>query len=150
MTQDSLITPAMQQAIGHVVSTEVADVERGAIRRFAEAIEDPNPLYTDASAAHASGYRDVIAPSTFFRSLRTATPAMPDEDAVPRLLDGGSAWEYFEPVCAGDRITLVTTMESLTERAGRLGKMLFIVYTTEYTNQDGKPVAVQRNTIIRY
>jgi acyl dehydratase len=150
VTQDSLITPAMQQALGSVVATEVADVERGAIRRFAEAIEDPNPLYVDESAAHASGYRDVIAPPTFFRSLRTATPSMPDEAKVPRLLDGGSAWEYFEPVCAGDHITLVTTVESLTERAGRLGKMLFIVYTTEYSNQDGRPVAVQRNTIIRY
>jgi acyl dehydratase len=122
VTQDSLITPAMQQALGSVVATEVADVERGAIRRFAEAIEDPNPLYVDESAAAK----------------------------VPRLLDGGSAWEYFEPVCAGDHITLVTTVESLTERAGRLGKMLFIVYTTEYSNQDGRPVAVQRNTIIRY
>jgi acyl dehydratase len=150
MTQDSLITLAMQQAVGQIVSTEVAGVERGAIRRFAEAIEDLNPLYMDESAARSSGYRDVIAPPTFFRSLQTATPTMPDGDIVPRLLDGGSAWEYFEPVCAGDRITLATTMESLTERRGRLGKMLFIVYATEYTNQDGNPVAVQRNTIIRY
>ena len=150
MTQDPLITPAMQQAIGQVVSTEVADVERGAIRRFAEAIEDPNPLYVDESAARASGHRTVIAPPTFFRSLRTATPAMPDEGTVPRLLDGGSAWEYSEPVYAGDRITLTTSLESLTERTGRLGKMLFAVYATEYTNQDGKRVAVQHNTIIRY
>ena len=75
---------------------------------------------------------------------------MPDEDTVPRLLDGGSAWEYFQPVCAGDRITLSTTMESLNERTGRLGAMLFVVYATEYTNQDGQQVAIQRNTIIRH
>ena len=43
-----------------------------------------------------------------------------------------------------------TTVESINERTGRLGKMLFIVYTTEYHNQRKEILAIQRNTIIRY
>ena len=66
------------------------------------------------------------------------------------MLDGGSAWEYFQPVRPGDRITAVARLESLTEREGRLGRMLFAVYVIEYTNQSGAPVATQRNTLIRY
>lgn len=150
LDQDSLLTPAMQAIVGQVVSQEESDVERGAIRRFAEAIEDQNPLYLDTSIAQANGYQDVITPPTFFRSLRTATPAIPDEDSAPRLLDGGSSWEYFAHAYPGDRVSMKTIVESLNERTGRLGKMLFIVYTTEYHNQREEILAIQRNTIIRY
>src|SRR5262249_34318349 len=46
-------------------ATEPYEVSRVKIADFAEAIGDRNPLYTDASAARAAGYPDVIAPPTF-------------------------------------------------------------------------------------
>ena len=46
-------------------ATEPYEVSRVKIADFAEAIGDRNPLYTDASAANAAGYPDVIAPPTF-------------------------------------------------------------------------------------
>src|SRR6266566_5011545 len=46
-------------------ATEPYEVSRVKIADFAEAIGDRNPLYTDAAAAKAAGYPDVIAPPTF-------------------------------------------------------------------------------------
>ena len=77
-------------------------------------------------------------------------PTLPDTEQLQRVLDGGSAWEYFEPVRPGDQITMVRRLESLNERDGKLGKMLLAVYLVEYTNQSGKLVATQRSTIIRH
>jgi acyl dehydratase len=44
-------------------------VERGAVRRFAEAIADPSPLYVDEEAAARSRYGRIIAPPTFPRTF---------------------------------------------------------------------------------
>ena len=101
-------------------------------------------------AALQTPHGGLIAPPTFLRSLARAIPPLPDADRVPQVLDSGSAWQYRLPVYSGDRITVITRLDSLTERAGRLGQMLLAQYVLEYTNQRGELVAIQRNTLIRY
>ncbi len=134
---DTIITAAMQAAVGAKGEERQAVVERGAIERFAAAIGDDNPLFPD------------IAPPTFLRSIGRAIPALPDGDAVPRALDGGSEWTYGPPVRAGDSIAYSTQLEALVERQGRMGPMLIATYFTQYVNQRGEVVATQRNTTIR-
>ena len=68
----------------------------------------------------------------------------------PANLDGGSEWDYFEPVRPGDRITVTNYLAGVHERAGRLGNMLFMVRETKYVNQFGTTVALQRTTGISY
>lgn len=133
----SILTPAMQAAVGADGEPQSALVERGAIERFAAAIGDPNPVYPD------------VAPPTFLRSVGRAIPPLPDGESAPRALDGGSEWTYGEPVRPDDVITSVATMESLVEREGRMGPMLIATYLTRYENQRGELAATQRNTIIR-
>ena len=65
-------------------------------------------------------------------------------------LDGGSEWEYYEPVRPGDRITVTTKISNIFERAGRLGNMMFIQRETKYVNQFGSTAAIQRTTGISY
>ncbi len=145
MAEDSLITEEMRSWLGKELDQQTLDVEKGAIRRFAEAIGDPNPLWNDDASASGG----LVAPPTF---LRSATPGLdfPFPTAPQRLLDGSSEWEYFEPVRAGDAITCITRLADVRERAGRLGPMLFLVRETTYTNQLGQVVASQRSTQIRY
>lgn len=50
-------------------ATAPYEVGREKIREFAEAIGDAAPAYTDAEAARALGYPDVIAPPTFVFSI---------------------------------------------------------------------------------
>ncbi|HAL47340.1 MAG TPA: MaoC family dehydratase [Dehalococcoidia bacterium] len=125
-------------------------VEQGAIEKFARAIGDTNPLFSDEAAARKSRYGGIIGPPTFFRSLRSGPSKVDVQSPYPANLDGGSEWEYFEPVRPGDRITVTTYLANAFERAGRLGNMLFMVRETKYVNQFDTVVALQRSTGISY
>ncbi len=139
-----------QQAIGCESEPRTIEVEKGAIVKFAEAIGDDNPVYTDEVAARESRYGGLIAPPTFLRSAVSARPELPFDVPFERLLDGGSEWEYFVPVRPGDRITAVSRIEDLNERNGRIGLMLIYTIVVTYTNQFGQVVATQTSTSIRY
>ena len=150
-TQSPFLTEEMRiKAIGLEGAPTVLEVEKGAIIRFAEAVEDPNPLWNDDAASRQSRYGGLIAPPTFLRSARVERPELPFDVPFNRLLDGGSEWEYFQPVRVGDRIATVARTEDVSERSGRLGPMIFIVTHITYTNQLGQVVATQRSTHIRY
>ena len=47
--------------IGRESEPVVHDVERTAIRRFADALGDPNPLYQDEAGAKSAGYPALVA-----------------------------------------------------------------------------------------
>ena len=150
-TPATFLTEEMrQQAIGVASQPVTIEVEKGHIQRFAEAIGDPNPVYNDEAAARKSGYGGLIAPPTFLRSVRGVNLELPFELSFSRRLDGGSDWEYFQPVRPGDRITAVARVAELTERTGRLGVMVFMTTITTYTNQFDEVVATQTNTLIAY
>ncbi|MBA3610148.1 MAG: MaoC family dehydratase N-terminal domain-containing protein, partial [Rubrobacter sp.] len=44
-------------------------VERGAVRKFAEAIAEESPLYVDEDVARGSRYGRLLAPPTFPRTF---------------------------------------------------------------------------------
>ena len=150
MTQESVITQEMRDVIGVESEAITYDVEKGAIRKFAEAIGDDNPLYVDEEAARNSRYGGLIAPPTFMRSMSAGRSRATVESPYPAALDGGSEWEYYEPVRPGDRIAVTMKVSDMFEREGRLGNMLFIIRETNYVNQYGKTVAIQRGTGISY
>ena len=139
-----------QSAIGAAGTSEVVDVEKGAILRFAEAMDDPNPLWNDEVKARRSRHGGIIAPPTFLRTARLAIPELPFEVPFQRILDGGSEWEYFEAVRVGDRVTATTLIADLRERAGSLGPMMFVIFEVSYVNQLEQTVAIQRSTLIWY
>ncbi|MGH8012229.1 MAG: MaoC family dehydratase N-terminal domain-containing protein [Candidatus Binataceae bacterium] len=144
------VTEEARKQIGKAGEPRTVEVERGAIRRFAEAIGDSNPMFNDEKAARTTRFGGMIAPPTFCRSLAAAIPDVKLEMPAFRGLDGGSDWEYFEPIRLGDRITVQSKIADLRESQGRLGPMVFITTETTYTNQYGVVCAVQRSTGIRY
>ena len=150
-TQSPFLSEEMRQkAIGIESEPVVLEVEKGHIRRFAEAVGDPNPLWNDEAVARKSRYGGLIAPPTFLRSVRYDRPQLPYDTPFTRILDGGSEWEYLQPIRVGDRITTVARIADVSERAGRLGAMLFTILEISYTNQFGELVATQRSTGMRY
>ena len=62
----------VERFIGQRSEPVVNAVEKEAVRTFAEAIADPNPLYVDERAARISRYGDLIAPPTFLRTSAAA------------------------------------------------------------------------------
>ena len=150
MAQESVITPEMRAAVGVESEPYTNEIEKGAIVKFARAIGDSNPIYTDEEAARRSRYGGLVAPPTFFRSLRSGPMKVDVKSPYPANLDGGSEWEYYEPTRPGDRITVTHKISNIFERPGRLGNMLFIQRETKYVNQFGTTVAIQRTTGISY
>ena len=92
----------------------------------------------------------MIAPPTFCRSMSAPIPNVKLDMPAFRGLDGGSDWEYFVPIRAGDRMTAQSKLVDLREAAGRLGPMVFMVVETTYSNQFGEVCVIQRSTGIRY
>ena len=147
---NKIVTDEVRKLIGTESEPRTVEVERGAIRRFAEAIGDPNPVFNDEKAARHTRFGGMIAPPTFCRSLGGGFFNLDLKLPTVRGLDGGSDWEYFEPIRPGDRITVVSKLADIRESEGRLGSMVFIVTETRYTNQLGQLCAIQRSTGIRY
>lgn len=137
-----------RQAIGLESAPTPFEVEKGHIFRFADAVGDSNPLWTDERAARRSRYGGLIAPPTFLRAAPVAVRLPFDPPA--RWLDGGNDWEYFRPLHPGDRITCIARVEDVYERSGRLGPMLFVIIQTRYLNQIDELIAAQRITDIYY
>ena len=130
-----LLTEEMrQQAIGLEGSPVTVEVEKGAIIKFAQAIGDDNPLFNDEEKARRSRYGGLIAPPTFLRSITSIRPMLPFTLPLVRHLDGGSDWEYFEPIRVGDRITAAAKLTKMSERTGRLGVMIISTTVVTYQN----------------
>ena len=147
---ESVITDELRSFIGLESRPASYDIERHAVERFACAIGDPNPLYSDQDAARDSSYGGLIAPPTFFRSLLPGGYTNPFPEPFAHVLDGGSKYRFHEPVRVGDRITVVRKITDLFEKHGRMGAMLFKITEISYTNQHDQLVATQATTTITY
>lgn len=127
----------------------VHEVEKGMIRRFAEALGDPNPLYVDEEAARAAGFAGLVAPPTFPAVLAVNDRFRHSLDLGTRsLLLGEQQLEYGRPLVAGDRITVRSRVAEVQEKAGPSGPMDVIVIEDEARGADGEVVFRSRETFI--
>ncbi len=150
MPDESVISDEMRAHLDVESDPITYDVEKGAVIKFAQAIGDSNPLFQDETAARDGPYGVIVAPPTFLRSLIAGVAKSEFPRPFPNNLDGGSEYEFFEPIRIGDRITVTKAIVELTERQGRLGTMLFTTAETRYVNQLGQLAATQRTTGISY
>jgi len=127
-------------------------VEEGKIAEFARAVGATDPLYRDREAAAAAGLRGILAPPTFVAASAHWAPSEGGLSLgldVKRVLAGGGEWEYFEPVCAGDEITVTMHVESVTEKQGSRGPMGIMRVRTDF-ERDGELMQVYSNDIIQF
>ena len=154
MSSDSVITEEMRRMVGRVWGPSVYEVEKGWVRRFAEAIEDPNPVYCDEAYAKKTRFGGIIAPPGFIAGLRQDGGADWFREIKCSLntgaLNGGNEVEFLKHIYAGDVISVTEKMLSITEKQTKKGMMLFAAFEKTYTNQKGEVVAKMRNTGIRY
>ncbi len=128
-------------------------VERGKIREFAKAILDDNPIYMDPLYAAKSEFGRNLAPPTFAATKalwRQAESLSELAGLDPRFrLHGEEEYEYYQPILAGDVLTVYTKITDAYERTGkRGGKMIFIVLEYTFVNQKGEKVLISRTTSI--
>ncbi len=149
---EEIITDEMKKAVGVPSKPVTIEIEKGMIRKFAESIEDPNPLWQDEGYAKKARYGGIIAPPGLLMGVEMRGRGMELPFQLPggQILDGGGEWEYIKPIKPGDVLTVVDKLHDLREREGRMGKMLFIVTETTWTNQHGELVARALGTLINY
>lgn len=148
------IPDELTQWIGHEFEVGSEEIEAGAIRKFADACMDPNPLWRDKEYALKTPYKGVIAPPTFYHCLQHAgygriDPPLPWK--VVGRLNGGNEFEFFAPARPGDVVTGRANVVDVFGRISkRLGPMILWIIEVAYTNQKGRLLAKQRSTWIRY
>lgn len=152
MEQPSVITDEMRKWIGGTLGTQTVEVEKGWIKRFAEVIEDSNPLWQEEEYAQKGPYGGIIAPPSFiFGFFLSGRPysvfRIPFK--IPSIhVDGGGEWKFFEPVRPGDIITITTKIADVYERMGKSGMLIFVIHEMTYTNQKNQLVCIFRKTTI--
>lgn len=161
---DSLITDEMRAEIGQKSEPWTCEVDKTAVRMFARSVGHTDPVYYDEAEAKKAGYRSLPCPPGYlgtpvfdprtsdstFGGRRGRGPGPQPSRPLKRILNGGTDIEYFEDICAGDVLTATNHIAALEERKGSIGDMLITTTKTEYTNQDGKLVAIVTGTGIRY
>jgi acyl dehydratase len=103
--------------------TEPYEVGREKIHEFADAINDPNPVYRSRSAAQQLGHPDVIAPPTFaiVVSSRASRQVIEDPDLAidySRVVHGEQRFVHARPIVAGDLLQVVVSVEDIRAAAG--------------------------------
>lgn len=101
-------------------------VERGAVKRFAEAIGDLHPIYFDEEAGRNSRYQNNIAPPTFPRTFDYGVIEglnLPNKG----LIHGEQTFHYKRPLVVGEELLCFSEVKKYFEKKGNFGEMGFLV-----------------------
>jgi acyl dehydratase len=159
MVEESLITAEIRAMIGQEVDFPGAEIiDRSSIRRYAQAISDLNPLYLYEEYAKKTEYGGIIAPPTFIFDVSHNIFSDLGEDgrglarvAIPglKLARGGNEYQFCQPARPGDIVHQKRKIIDIYERPSKaVGKILFIVYDITHTNQEGKLLGINRETLM--
>ncbi len=163
MSHTNYVTDDVKALIGHETEwVEAWDVvERGAIRRFIQAVMDDDPVYWKDDVARETRYTGEVAPPLFPLHAFRRPPGTPDPlsrvsgdpdfdgvtrdfglglppvpIALPRLLNGGNQVEVYQLARPGDRIRAKSKYIDIYQKEGKSGSLVFILVETLYCNQD--------------
>ena len=136
MAENPIISDEFKNKTGVEWELGVYEIEKGMLRRFARAIDDPNPRW------------DTMAPPIFIVTIggeqfgeKVITPMFQDG-----LLHGSTELECYQPVRPGDKITVTGKIAGIRERS----RMAFVTFEISYTNQKHELVAKCQQTMIAY
>lgn len=172
----TLLTDEVRSYIGATTEEEIAceSVERGAVRRYAQAIMDDDDIYHSESVAGGTRYGGPVAPPLFpthmfRRPFGTPDPIQanaddPDFDGIVgstsqglpelpldglALLNGGSDIEFYRYARHGETVKCRSRYHDIREKETRAGPMIFVVIETDYRTGDDELLLRVRKTLIR-
>ena len=144
-----------EKFLGYTTPSTTVEIEKGQLAFFAKATGEVNPVYSDRSAAHAAGMRDIPAPPTFGFILYAMARELAGPEAnfldsmgvnIGYVLHAEQEFEYFCPMYAGDSITLTGKIAEIYDKKN--GALEFVVYVTDAVNQDGELCVRLSNTLV--
>jgi acyl dehydratase len=142
----------IQKNIGQQTTTQLGEVTALAIRRYALAVGDPNPLYHDSEFARSAGYPDIVAPPNMLPSIiewgvgstedalhtdgTTGEHLFGVDTSGVRTMGGGESMQFHRPVVAGCSVTQLSTFTDATMRDTKTGPMIVVQYHNEYHDEN--------------
>jgi acyl dehydratase len=143
----------LRNRIGVELQLGTYEIEKGMIRKFAQAVDDPNPLWQSEEYASKSNYRGIVAPPTF--TIAIGFELFQEQALGPLFLEetvvnGGTELEQFQPIRPGDVISVSTKIANVYEHEGKKGKRRYVNFETSYHNQRSELVARWRTIAISY
>jgi acyl dehydratase len=154
--------------------TASAPLATDELRRFVQAVMEPDPVHWDEHVAGASRYGGLVAPPLYVLHAQRRAPGTsdpldrlagePDWDGldvgagfgglpaidVPlaRVLNGGTEAEFYRLPQVGDVISAQSRYVEIVDREGRSGPMVMVTIETVYTDQNGERLARVLSTVI--
>ncbi len=125
-------------------------VEAGAIRRFAIASLETNPIYYDEEYAKTTPYGTIIAPPNFARTF-FIPPVCPVEGEILPIqgrIHGAQKFEYLKPMKAGDTVYFRSTLLSARETQGSQGYSLFVTFEHAVLDEQGDAYSLGYSTCV--
>ena len=145
---ESLITPAMEAAIGIEGEPREVTVDKELVLRLMHALDEEDE---ELIAAVEAGDATYPIPTYALLTTSTSQRQMSVPDAPERALMAADAWEVKADIHLGDTMTIVPRLAEIQERiGGRVGHSLFIHHEWVYTNQDDVEVARVRRTVAHF
>ena len=124
-------------------------VDAALIAAFAAAVGSTDPVHTDADAARAAGYRDVVAPPTmavrFSQESERAYVGDPEAGIDFRwVVHGVRRFVLHRPITAGDEVLGSTTVDAVRSAGGHA----MVTTRTELATTGGEALATSTSTIV--
>tara|TARA_B100001540_G_scaffold43534_1_gene38694 strand:+ start:2615 stop:3556 length:942 start_codon:yes stop_codon:yes gene_type:complete len=150
------------------VKTSWDEVNLPMVRHWVQAMDDNNPVYTDAEFAAGTRHGGLVAPPTMLQAWTmkgvkdqapgsSTTDPMADvfdaltEAGYPAVVATNCEQTYLRYVKPGEKLHHTYRLESISgEKKTGLGIGYFITQLMEYFTEDEEKVAEMRFTILRY
>lgn len=145
MSVDESLLADIRGRIGSTERTDLGEITELHIRRYALAIGEDEPEYTESG--------QVVAPPNMLPSIIEWGVGHPEsslnrdgttgehlhgvDTSQVRTMGGGETMTFHRPVVAGVRVTQTTTLVDATWREGRSGPMIIVSYRNEYHDEHG-------------
>lgn len=138
--------------IGLGLGSHEVEIEKGALKAFARAVGQQNPVYFDEAAAHAAGYPGLPVPPTYYFSMNL----MKDDPFkflailginIAHLLHGSQDFEFISPAFSGDTVVISTRIVDITDKKN--GALEFVKKEDRVENKaTGVLLARQCSTLV--
>lgn len=122
-------------------------MERGAVKKFAEAIGDLHPIYFDEETGRNSRFRNNIAPPTF---PRTFDYGVIEGFNLPNkgLIHGEQTFHYERPLLVGEEILCYSEVKKYFEKKGNFGEMGFLILESFGEDLAGNTIFSSTSTVV--
>lgn len=125
------------------------------IRRWAQGMQNPHPLYIDEDYARESRFGAIVAPQSFVvctSDSHGAAPSIQGRIEGSHMLFGGDEWWFAGPrIAPGDLVRQERVLVGYEIKDTKFaGPAVFARGDTTYADSRGRAIAKQRCTSIRY